>query len=807
MARKRATGRTRRRRKRPWRRWGLLLLAVAVLAAAGHLAWLVYRVDAFLADRSLEPLRIYSDAFELRPGGRPEGSGLVSRLKRLGYVRRDGAVPAPGEFRLTGSGIDIGLRGFRDPSGTYPARTVRLELVGGTIDRIVRLDDGRPLPAAALEPELLGRYAGGVLGERRHVALRELPDAVVSSVLAVEDARFARHFGLDPFGIARALWANVRGGRIVQGGSTITQQLAKNLFLTPERGYVRKANEAVLAILLELRLSKEEILELYLNEVYLGRAGSIGIYGVSQGARAFFGKSVRDVSVAEAATMAGVIHSPNAYSPIRHPERATKRRDLVLGLMHENGWLDEKALAAARRESLRVRDDGAHQPLAAPFFVDEALRRVRRMGYDPETVRGLSVYTTVDLEAQRRAEEALSRRLAELERGHARLRRGDDRLEGAAVVVEAATGFVRAMAGGRDFGRSQFNRVTRSRRQPGSAFKPFVYLAALDDPHQRITPSTVIRDEPLTLRVGRKSWSPTNYDGKFLGEVTVRQALEGSRNVPTVALATRIGLGPIATLARLSGLRGEPVVPAMVLGAAEVSLLNLAAAYTVFPNLGEVVRPALIRGVVADDGRVLYRDELRRLRVATAPAAYVTSHLLEGVVDRGTGAAVRRLGLTGDLAGKTGTTNDEKDAWFVGYSPEWVAGVWVGFDDGTPIGLTGSAAALPVWVDLMREILDFTATRRFEIPPGVVFRDVERESGLLATWRCPDSVSEAFLAGTEPTATCDGLWGWGRAGAPADGRPPEARVPQGERERRPAPRRERVGDLVEDLLDRWLGGR
>ncbi|MGH7820343.1 MAG: transglycosylase domain-containing protein, partial [Candidatus Binatia bacterium] len=575
--------------------------------------------------------------------------------------------------------------------------------------------------------------------QQRWIPYARISSNLTRAVLVTEDSAFWDHDGVDYEQVKESIGLNFDRMEFVRGGSTITQQLAKNLFLTPERGWVRKANEAVLALMLELHLSKEEILDLYLNNVYLGRSGSIGIYGISQAARAFFGKSPPDLTIGEAATIAGVIQAPNAYSPLRHADRARARRDEVLALMAGNRWIGERELAAVRREPLKIRR-GLPLPLEAPFFVDEVLRRIRRMGYDPETVRGLSVYTTADLELQHLAEGTLAQKLEALEKQVARLRRADAPLQGAVVVIDSGTGFVRAMAGGRDFTRSQFNRVTRSRRQPGSAFKPFVYLAALDDPEQTVTPSTLLPDEPLRLRVGARDWQPTNYDGRYLGDLTVRAAIEGSRNVPTVALARRVGLERIASLARLAGLRSEPVVPAMALGSAEVTLLNLAAAYTVFPILGEVVRPALIRGVMTADGQVLYRDTVRRMRIATAPAAYVTSHLLEGVINSGTGAAVRRLGLTQPLAGKTGTTNDEKDAWFVGYSPEWVAGVWVGFDDGKPFGMTGSGAALPIWAGVMRDVLAATEERFFTIPPGVVFRDVDRYSGLLATWSCPESV-------------------------------------------------------------------
>jgi penicillin-binding protein 1B len=741
--------------KSRWIRW-LLAAAAAWLIVFGVVGWrLSRRVDEFLADRGPGPIRVYADSTVLRDGLNVEGAHLIGRLRRLGYRETDEPPKEPGEFRASRQRIDVALRGFADPEGEHPARTVSLE-VGAGLVRAVRGADGRELDYVLLEPELLGTYSGGVLGERKTIALADFPRHVTAAVLAAEDARFANHPGIDPVGLLRALWVNVRGRGVRQGGSTITQQLAKNLFLTPERTLVRKATEIVLAFIIEARMRKEEILEAYMNNVYLGQSESIGIYGVGQGARAFFGKDVRDLTAAEAATIAGVIHSPNADSPLRHTDRAKARRDHVLQAMVENSWLTPEQAAAAQAEPIKLQKR-SNQVLEAPFFVDEVLRRIARMGYDTNLVRGLAVYTSADLELQHAAERAVGQGLENLERAYPRLAKADSPIEGAMVVLEAETGYVRALVGGRDFARSQFNRVTRSKRQPGSAFKPFVYLTAIDDPDDVVTPATVLRDEPITIRAGNDDWSPENYDGRFLGDVTVRQALEDSRNVPTVELARRIGLPRVVELARFVGLGEMPALPAVALGSAEVSLIDLAGAYTVFPNLGAVVRPALIRGVVAGDGTVLYRDQLRSKRVATAAATFVTSHLLEGVVEEGTAAAVRRLGIAQAVAGKTGTTNDTKDAWFLGYSPYLVAGVWVGFDDGTPIGLTGAKAALPLWVTFMKDALKGYADRPFEVPSGIVFRDVDRHSGMLASTACPDAIQEAFLVGTQPTTTCDGL--------------------------------------------------
>jgi 1A family penicillin-binding protein len=731
---------------------------VLLLAVASGTAWLwkLYRdVESFVAARALGPLRIFSSPLVLRPGLSTAGARLIPRLRRLGYRELTGGPVSTGTFRATPGRIEIGLRGFVDAAEEEPERHVMIDLGGDTIVRVRQIDGPLTADGVSLEPELLGSYAGGVLGERKPVRLAGLPAHVVAAVLAAEDERFATHPGIDPVGVLRAAMVNVKGGGVLQGGSTITQQLAKNALLTPERRWSRKVTEAVLSVLLELRLTKQEILEAYLDTVYMGRVGSIGLYGIAPGARAFFGKEPTGLTAAEAATIAGIIHAPNADSPIRHPERALARRNLVLRNMASNGWLGEAELARALAEPLRPSRQGL-QPLEAPFFVDEVLRRLTQLGISPEHVRGMAVYTTVDLELQRAVDHDVAEGLAGLEKRFRRLRSADHPLQAAVVVLEAQSGLVRAIVGGRDFTQSQFNRATRSRRQPGSAFKPFVYLAALDDAERPMTAASHVRDEPLRWRVGRDVWSPTNYDRRFLGEVSVRRALEDSRNVPTVVVAEHVGFPRVAELARLVGLGTIRPVPAIALGTAEVTPLDLVGAYTVFPNLGEVTRPALIRGVLTSDGTVFYQDRLVRRRVATGAATYVTSNLLAGVVNSGTGAGVRRLGLRQPVAGKTGTTNDSKDAWFIGYSPDVVAGTWVGFDDGTPLGLSGATAALPIWVRVMKDSLALSGARSFPVPAGVVFRDIDPVTGFLAGWSCPGSIREAFVMGTEPRSTCDG---------------------------------------------------
>jgi len=752
---KSATGRGTRERggglRRRVRRWFLLggTLFLAILAL--WVWWLDHQVTTFLAGRGQVGVRVWSAPLELRAGLDVKGIRLAERLARLGYDRVGPDAPVgPGTFRVAPGRVDIGLRSFLDVGGVRPAEGVRLVLDGTAIDD-VRSADGTALRRAFLEPELLGNYGGGVLEERDPIDLEELPGHVVHAVLAAEDERFAMHPGIDPIGIARAAFTNVRNGAASQGGSTITQQLAKNVFLTHERTVSRKLTEAVLAIILEIRLTKQEILETYLGTIYFGRVGAVGIYGIAQAGRAFFGKELHELDVVEAATIAGIISSPNPHSPVRHPEKAKVQRDLVLRRMAKREWMPPEGLDAALATPVAVTPGGV---LEAPYFVDEVFRRFSRLGWEPEQLRGLSLYTTVDVELQRIAERAVRSELAALEERFPAVRRDKAAIEGAFVLLDAHTGNVLALVGGRDFSRSQYNRATRSARQPGSAFKPFVYLAALDRGDHPLTAASVLGDEPIHVRTGGKTWSPKNHDGKYLGNVTVRTALAESRNVPAYRAAAHAGLGRVVELARSAGLGNMPAVPSVALGSGEVTLLDLVGAYTVFPNQGVVAPPLLIRGIVDADGTPLYESPAAAHQVATPAAAYVMTSLLQGVIDHGTGEGVRRLGLKGPLAGKTGTTNDTRDAWFVGFSPDVVGGAWVGFDQGEKVRLTGAFAALPVWAAVMKDVLPAYAERRFPVPDGVSFADVEAATGLRAGYGCGRAIREAFVRGTEPVRTC-----------------------------------------------------
>jgi penicillin-binding protein 1B len=578
--------------------------------------------------------------------------------------------------------------------------------------------------------------------------------------MAAEDRRFFEHHGIDVRAVARAVWVNLRRGGVSQGGSTLTQQLVKNLVLTPKRTWGRKIREAALAVALERRYGKDEILSAYLNGIYLGQHGGFAVYGVGAASRSFFGKDVERITLGEAATLAGIIRAPNTYSPVQHPDRARERRNTVVRQMHDLKMLDDKQLAQVLKERMTVQRGSVLNALG-PYFADWVRGQVEQLQpADESSSSGLRIYTTLNPVLQRAAEGALARGLDRLEGQYRALRRNDPaaRLQGAIVALDARTGEIRAMVGGRDYGQSQFNRVVQARRQPGSAFKPFVYLAALSQGPRgeppNFTPASLLEDRPLTVGTGRNAWTPRNYENRYEGTVTVRRALEQSLNAATVWMAETVGYDAVVRVAREAGFTSpmEPV-PALVLGSFEVTPIELASAFAALANGGEQIRPTGLRAVVDREGGIS-EPRVDRKAGFRPDEAFLVTHLLRGVIDRGTGAGARALGVEGPVAGKTGTTNEGRDTWFVGYTPRLVAVVWVGFDQRDVLRLSGAQAALPIWADFMRTALGVVPATLPEPPPSITFREVDAANGKLATTWCPVAIREAFLASTEPREFC-----------------------------------------------------
>lgn len=586
------------------------------------------------------------------------------------------------------------------------------------------------------------------------VSLEELPDHVPNAFLAAEDSRFRSHMGIDPIGVGRAALSNIAAGGVTEGGSTITQQLAKMRFLSPERTVTRKFLEAGLAPMIELRLSKDEILEAYLNEVYLGHREGREVRGLGEAARVYFGKTAKDLTVAEVALIAGMIRAPNRDNPDERSKIAKQRRDAVLGVMADKKWItaDQQQRATVADAEFRP---GPRRTRPHPFLI-AAIRQefIERLGERRLRSGGVRIHTAVDQGMQDAAERAVQVATQRLRAGHSWLRRRKP-LQGAILSVEPSSGGIRALVGGSNFRTSQFDRTRRMKRQPGSAAKPFTYAAAIEG--RRITPSSIIDDAPVEITLARNNvWKPKNYDQQFRGQVTVREAFEKSLNVPAVRVASIVGVGKVQDVLHNAGIEGDlSNTPAIALGVDDVSMRELVKAYSIFPNLGKSAEPYLIDRVDSRGGDAIYEHEVERRDALDPAVAYVMHSLMRGVVIRGTAARLNQYGL-GYVAGKTGTTNNYRDAWFIGYVPDLLTAVWVGFDDGTPLRISSGEAAVPMWAEYMRR----APHSKSEIAPpeGVSAVEVEAASGRVWHAGCGPSVVEVFLFGTEPAEPCGGIW-------------------------------------------------
>ncbi|HEV8437302.1 MAG TPA: PBP1A family penicillin-binding protein [Methylomirabilota bacterium] len=589
--------------------------------------------------------------------------------------------------------------------------------------------------------------------ERRiFVPLPQIPKALRDAIIATEDARFYSHRGVDPTGIARAIYQNFRRGRIVEGGSTITQQLAKVLFLTPDKSLERKLKEAVLALELERRYTKNRILELYLNQIYFGQ----GAFGVEAAARTFFGKSIGELTLSESALLAGLPKAPTTYSPFDHPDAAKRRRNTVLARMVDTGMLKPAEAKRASEVGMALVPPERRRTTGQYFleYVQQLLEQ--QYGADLVFKGGLQVYTTLSPSMQLKAEHALRDGLRALEaRRMAAVKAKADaasseRPEGALLAIEPQTGYIKAMVGGYDFFKSEFNRAVQARRQPGSAFKPFVYIAALE---AGMTPATVVDDSPVEYPVGRngKPWKPDNYDRKFRGPITYQQALEESINVAAVKVQEQVGIRRTVDVARRLGVEsplGDNL--SIALGTSDLTLLELTSAYGALANQGTWMQPTAIRYVLDTQQKLLEENAPQGKPVILPAVAYVITNMLKGTIERGTGVAAKALGRP--AAAKTGTTNDYSNAWFIGYTPRLATGVWVGYDRPRSLGRdeTGSRVAVPIWTAFMSQTLAGTPPEDFPVPEGVVMLPVDLNAGDA----CTRPVMMAFIAGTEPKTSC-----------------------------------------------------
>ena len=627
---------------------------------------------------------------------------------------------------------------------TYYALTIDLP-------EIDTLKDYRPSIASSVYDDNNELIDDFFLEDRKIVNMTEIPKVVQNAFIAAEDSRFYQHQGFDIQSIFRALLKNFEAGHIVQGASTITQQVARLVYLSPEKKYMRKVKEAILSYKIDKYLAKDEILNLYLNQIYLGH----GTYGIESASLGYFGKSAKELTLPEAALLAGLPKAPNTYSPFLYFERAKQRQVYVLSRMVEENYITQAEMDKAVKAVLKLREIKSKDKVAA-YFVEHIRRYVQeKYGADVLYKEGLSIYTTLNLAAQIAARDALEKGLAELE-DREKYERG--LVQGALYCMDVKTGAIRAMVGGRDFSKSEFNRATQSRRQAGSAFKPLIYTAAFD---KGMTPSTRFVDSPIVLEdpsLEDGLWKPKNFDEKFLGPTTMRTALVQSRNIVTIKILQEIGVDYAASYAMNMGIT-SPLTRtlSLALGSSGVTLQELVNAYGVLANGGKKVTPFFIKKIVDRTGNVFEEATVKSEQVIDARIAFMTSYVMRDVVESGTGRRVKSLGRP--VAGKTGTTNDIRDAWFIGFTPSLIAGVWIGFDQETTLGKNevGGRAAAPVWLYFMEKVVQNTPVENFSTPEGIIFIKVDPQTGLTADWSDKGAIYEAFLDGAPPREKSDGL--------------------------------------------------
>ncbi len=775
---------------------GLILLAVFLV---GTYFWFEFseKIDLLLSGEVFtRTAGIYSGPKTLRTGEKISSEELVGYLKAAGYVEKDRkADPTRSRFVISENTLEIepGNTALVDGKRNYRNLTVKFSKKGESIAEIVDTESKEDLKKTAIEPELLNSIASEGDGRRKAVTFNDIPQNLVKAITVTEDRAFFEHYGVNFRGIARALWRRYESEEgdsplDNQGGSSITQQLIKNLLLSPERSYERKAKEAYMSIILEQRLSKKEIFTLYANQIYLGQNSGVSIYGVGEAANMYFGKDVSALSLSECAFIAGIIRSPNRYNPYKNLKRVESRRNQVLASMVEAKAIGAKEAKEAREAELVLNTKVDRKDLQGmQYFSAYAVEQIPKVVTNPDELQHLRVYTTIDPDLQKIANRVVIERLAKLEKYYKQDRRGN--LNASLVAIKPKTGEIVAMIGGKNYQENQFNRAADAQRQPGSAFKPFVYATALDTAYgvnsRTITPATIFKDEKKTFNFNQDTYSPNNYGDYFSNEdITLRDALVKSKNTITVELAMELNIGKVMNLAHKAGMpKVDRAYPSMALGTSEATPLQMAAAYTSFANMGDAASPMAINRVTTGEGNTIVEPKTEKRNVMRPDVAYIMNDMMKEVIDRGTAAEAKAWGFTNvkgkrGYAGKTGTS---RDGWFAGFTPEIVCVVYVGFDDGSNLNLKGSDSAMPIWAEFMREALrlhpewngDWTMPAsiqqaEIDIRNGSVIRQltdaeansVEAQKKILEAKSGPksegdpateiDSARDAYLAGIPP---------------------------------------------------------
>lgn len=728
--------------------------------------------------------KIFASPETIGVGDPATPSDIVSQLRRSGYT--ESRSNPNGWFSASADTVQV----FPGPESFFEQEAGVIKFNAGKIARITSLRDNTDRPQYELEPQLITNLFDRNREKRRIVKYDEIPPVLVHAIISIEDKRFFQHVGFDPIGIIRATWVDVKDRRNAQGASTLSQQLARGMFLTADKSYRRKLEELMITLELEQKLSKKEIFEFYCNQIDLGRKGSFDIRGFGEAAQAYFGKSIRNLNVAEAATLAGMIQGPSRLNPYRHPDRVRDRRNVVLSLMRQNGYIDDREYAMAAESPIKVVGNGVESS-DAPYFVDllndELQNQFQDYDFQSQTYR---IYSSLDMQLQRAANDAVRIGMASVDE---QLRK-QKRFKGvsfpdpqvALIALDPHTGEIRALVGGRNYGTSQLDHVM-AKRQPGSIFKPWVYAAAMNTAinggQHTITPATTVVDEPTTFWFDGKPYEPSNFEHQFYGVTTLRHALARSMNIATIKVAEMVGYGAVVNLAKKAGINEDVhATPAVALGAYEATPLEMAGSYTVFANKGVRVAPTFISEIKDKNGKVLFDSKPETKPVLDPRVNYLMVSMLQEVMRSGTAAGVRSRGFTVPAAGKTGTSHD---GWFAGFTSELLCVVWVGFDDNRELNLEGAHSALPIWTEFMKRALLLRAYRDakpFPSPQGVVTLDIDPESGMPATPMCPQHYSEVFIAGTEPVGSCplhgggDGtnVSGWDTPGQPKPANPPDS---------------------------------
>ncbi|MEW5837761.1 MAG: penicillin-binding protein 1B [Pseudomonadota bacterium] len=724
----------------------LALVVVGVIALglyATHLDRMVQ--ERFSGSLWALPAKVYARAMELYAGLPLSPVQMERELKRLGY-RATEAEPRAGEYRKTGGEWEVFARHAEHFDGEEPERLLRLRFEG---ERLAGLWDAerRPVAVARLDPLVIGSFYPDKQEDRVMLRLQDAPPLLIHSLLAVEDQQFFAHHGVNPWAILRAMLVNIGSGELTQGGSTITQQLAKNFFLSNERSYVRKLNELIIALLLEAHYSKEQILEAYLNEVWLGQEGSRAIHGFGLASEFYFARPLAELTPEQVATLVGMVKGASFYNPRKHPERTLERRNVVLGVMAEQGLLKPEQLDLWRARPLGVSEGGNAGQSMYPAFIHLVSQQLKKE-YDEKALStlGLKIYTTLDPEAQMQLEKAVAEQLPVLEKTR---KLPSDSLQAAAVMTEPVSGEILAMLGDRNPRFAGFNRAMDARRSIGSLIKPVIYLAALERPAQ-FTLGSLIADEPLTInQAGSPPWSPQNYDHRFRGDVPLYKALANSLNLPAVRVGMDLGVQEVAaTVERLGGRAPDKPTPSMLLGALDMAPLEVTQMMQTLAAGGFRTPLRAIRAVLDADGKPLARFVLTVRQDAQPQPVFLLTYAMQATVSEGTAAALGRALPGLRLAGKTGTTNDMRDSWFAGFSADRLMVVWVGRDDNQPTKLTGGSGALPIFTQVMRNVPQ--QPRPAAAPQGIEWISTDLSTGMRANAACPGAVELPYIEGSAP---------------------------------------------------------